>query len=96
MKPLPAAPTRPGSRWAQPYPGTPSTEILEQLSRYPGLRADWAPNEKVALEVGIGASLAGARVLVAMKHVGVNVAADPLLTFSLHRRWWRPAAGQHR
>ena len=64
------------------YPGTPSTEILEQLSRYPGLRADWAPNEKVALEVGIGASLAGARVLVAMKHVGVNVAADPLLTFS--------------
>lgn len=64
------------------YPGTPSTEILEQLSRYPGLHADWAPNEKVALEVGIGASLAGARVLVAMKHVGVNVAADPLLTFS--------------
>ncbi len=64
------------------YPGTPSTEILEQLSRYPGVRADWAPNEKVALEVGIGASLAGARVLVAMKHVGVNVAADPLLTLS--------------
>ncbi len=67
---------------ATAYPGTPSTEILEQLSRYPGVRADWAPNEKVALEVGIGASLAGARVLVAMKHVGVNVAADPLLTLS--------------
>ena len=64
------------------YPGTPSTEILEQLSRFPGLRAHWAPNEKVALEVGIGASLAGARVLVAMKHVGVNVAADPLMTLS--------------
>ena len=64
------------------YPGTPSTEILEELSRYPGVRADWSPNEKVALEVGIGASLAGARALVAMKHVGVNVAADPLLTFS--------------
>ena len=46
------------------------------------MRADWSPNEKVALEVGIGASLAGARALVAMKHVGVNVAADPLLTFS--------------
>lgn len=64
------------------YPGTPSTEILEELSRYPGVRADWAPNEKVALEVGTGASLAGARVLVAMKHVGVNVAADPLVTLS--------------
>lgn len=64
------------------YPGTPSTEILEQLSHYPGVRADWSPNEKVALEVGIGASLAGARALVAMKHVGVNVAADPLLTLS--------------
>ena len=64
------------------YPGTPSTEILEQFAGYPGVRADWAPNEKVALEVGIGASLAGARVLVAMKHVGVNVAADPLLTLS--------------
>lgn len=64
------------------YPGTPSTEILEELSRCPGVRADWSPNEKVALEVGIGASLAGARALVAMKHVGVNVAADPLLTLS--------------
>ncbi|RKO65592.1 indolepyruvate ferredoxin oxidoreductase subunit alpha [Desulfofundulus salinus] len=62
------------------YPGTPSTEILENFARYPGIKAQWAPNEKVALEVGIGASLAGARVLVTMKHVGVNVAADPLMT----------------
>ncbi|MDD4334394.1 MAG: indolepyruvate ferredoxin oxidoreductase subunit alpha [Desulfotomaculaceae bacterium] len=67
---------------AAAYPGTPSTEILENFSRYPGVYAEWAPNEKVAMEVGIGASLAGARTLVAMKHVGVNVAADPLLTFA--------------
>lgn len=64
------------------YPGTPSTEILENLARYPGVYAQWSPNEKVALEVGVGASLAGARVLVAMKHVGVNVAADPLMTLA--------------
>ena len=61
------------------YPGTPSTEILEAFSRLGG-RAQWAPNEKVALEVGLGAAFAGARVLVTMKHVGVNVAADPLFT----------------
>lgn len=71
-----------GVKVAAAYPGTPSTEILEQFSRYPGVYAEWAPNEKVALEVGIGASMAGARTLVAMKHVGVNVAADPLLTFA--------------
>jgi len=62
------------------YPGTPSTEILENFARYDGVHAEWAPNEKVALEVGLGAALAGARVLVTMKHVGVNVAADPLMT----------------
>ena len=61
------------------YPGTPSTEILEAFSSLGG-RAQWAPNEKVALEVGLGAAFAGARVLVTMKHVGVNVAADPLFT----------------
>ncbi len=61
------------------YPGTPSTEILEAFSELGG-RAQWAPNEKVALEVGLGAAFAGARVLVTMKHVGVNVAADPLFT----------------
>jgi indolepyruvate ferredoxin oxidoreductase alpha subunit len=61
------------------YPGTPSTEILESFSELGG-RAQWAPNEKVALEVGLGAAYAGARVLVTMKHVGLNVAADPLFT----------------
>ncbi len=61
------------------YPGTPSTEILEQFSELGG-KAQWAPNEKAALEVGIGAAFAGAYALVTMKHVGVNVAADPLFT----------------
>jgi len=67
---------------ASAYPGTPSTEILENATRYPEIDASWAPNEKVALEVGIGASFGGARALVTMKHVGVNVAADPLFTLS--------------
>ena len=61
------------------YPGTPSTEILELFSELGG-RAQWSPNEKVALEVGIGAAFGGARALVTMKHVGLNVAADPLFT----------------
>ena len=61
------------------YPGTPSTEILEYFSRIGG-KAQWAPNEKVALEVGIGVAYGGARALVTMKHVGVNVAADPLFS----------------
>src|SRR6266498_3774679 len=61
------------------YPGTPSTEILEAFHRLGG-RAQWAPNEKVALEVGLGAAFGGARALVTMKHVGLNVAADPLFT----------------
>jgi indolepyruvate ferredoxin oxidoreductase, alpha subunit len=61
------------------YPGTPSTEILQAFSVLGG-RAQWAPNEKVALEVGLGAAYGGARALVTMKHVGVNVAADPLFT----------------
>ena len=59
------------------YPGTPSTEILERFAQYPGVYAEWSPNEKVALEVGMGAAMAGARTLVTMKHVGLNVAADP-------------------
>lgn len=63
------------------YPGTPSTEILETFHARGG-RAQWSPNEKVALEVGIGAAFGGARVLVTMKHIGVNVAADPLFTVS--------------
>lgn len=63
------------------YPGTPSTEILETFSALGG-HAQWAPNEKVALEVGIGVAYGGARALIAMKHVGVNVAADPLFTLA--------------
>jgi len=64
------------------YPGTPSTEILENLTRYPGVYTEWSVNEKVALEVAIGAALSGVRSLVTMKHVGLNVAADPLFTAS--------------
>jgi indolepyruvate ferredoxin oxidoreductase alpha subunit len=71
-----------GVHFAVAYPGTPSTEILESIATYKEIDAQWSSNEKVALEVGIGASLAGSRVLVAMKHVGVNVAADPLMTFA--------------
>src|SRR5512140_461980 len=61
------------------YPGTPSTEILEAFSEYGG-RAQWSPNEKVALEVTIGAAFGGARAMATMKHVGLNVASDPLFT----------------
>ncbi|MEG2658248.1 MAG: indolepyruvate ferredoxin oxidoreductase subunit alpha, partial [Clostridiales bacterium] len=62
------------------YPGTPSTEITENAAKYKEIYAEWAPNEKVAMEVGIGAAIGGGRALVAMKHVGVNVAMDPLMT----------------
>lgn len=71
-----------GALVASAYPGTPSTEILENITRYPEIDSSWAPNEKVALEVAIGASFGGARALATMKHVGVNVAADPLFTLS--------------
>ncbi len=64
------------------YPGTPSTEILESAVKYKEIDSSWAPNEKVALEVAIGASFGGGRSLCTMKHVGVNVAADPLFTLS--------------
>jgi len=64
------------------YPGTPSTEITENAAKYDEMYAEWSPNEKVALEVGLGAAIAGGRALVSMKHVGVNVAADPLFTLS--------------
>ena len=64
------------------YPGTPSTEISENLVKYSEVYTEWAPNEKVALEVAIGASVAGARSLASMKHVGLNVASDPLYTFA--------------
>ena len=69
-----------GCRIASAYPGTPSTEITEALAKYDEVYAEWAPNEKVAMEVALGASIAGARSFCAMKHVGLNVAADPLYT----------------
>ena len=64
------------------YPGTPSTEITEQAAKYDEIYCEWAPNEKVAMEVAFGAALAGKRSACVMKHVGVNVAADPLFTIS--------------
>ena len=73
-----------GVRVAAAYPGTPSTEILETLATYPqaDVHAQWSPNEKVALDVAIGASYSGVRAFTALKHVGVNVAADALLAQS--------------
>ncbi len=72
-----------GVGFAAGYPGTPSTEILENIAkRYIDLYAEWSPNEKVALEAASGASMAGARALASMKHVGLNLAADPLMTLS--------------
>jgi indolepyruvate ferredoxin oxidoreductase alpha subunit len=71
-----------GVRFASAYPGTPSTEILENLFGYAGLKAEWASNEKVALDAAAGAALVGARALAAMKHVGLNVAADTFFSLS--------------
>ena len=71
-----------GVRHASAYPGTPSTEILENISTYKEIYAEWAPNEKVAMESAIGAAIGGARSIVSMKHVGMNVAADPLFTWA--------------
>lgn len=69
-----------GCRFVSSYPGTPSTEITEQAAGYDEIYCEWAPNEKVALESALGAAIAGARSFCAMKHVGLNVAADPLFT----------------
>ena len=69
-----------GVRVVSAYPGTPSTEVSECIAGYDEVYAEWAPNEKVALEVAVGASIAGARSMACMKHVGVNVAADPMFT----------------
>ena len=71
-----------GVRLVSSYPGTPSTEITESIVKYDDIYCEWAPNEKVASEVAIGASLAGARSMACMKHVGLNVMADPLFTIS--------------
>jgi len=72
-----------GCRVAAAYPGTPSTEILEYTAQYPDIYAEWSVNEKVSLEVAIGASLAGSRAFCAMKHVGLNVASDALMSQTL-------------
>ncbi len=69
-----------GVKVSAAYPGTPSTEISENLAKYSEVYAEWSPNEKVAAEVAIGASISGVRALASMKHVGLNVAADPLYT----------------
>ena len=74
---------RAGAGFACGYPGTPSTEIIETAAKIDGIHAQWCINEKVALETAVGASLAGVRSLVTMKHVGLNVAADPFMTLSL-------------
>ena len=71
-----------GCHIASAYPGTPSTEILENFALYDGVYAEWAPNEKVAFEVASGATIGGARTLTTMKHVGLNVAADPMFTMA--------------
>ncbi|MDR0516274.1 MAG: indolepyruvate ferredoxin oxidoreductase subunit alpha [Fibromonadaceae bacterium] len=71
-----------GVKVAAAYPGTPSTEITEFIANFDEVNAEWSVNEKVSMEVGIGSAMAGKRALVAMKHVGLNVAADPLFTFS--------------
>ena len=71
-----------GCQVVSSYPGTPSTEITEECAKYDEIYCEWAPNEKVAVEVAFGASLAGKRSFAAMKHVGLNVAADPVFTMS--------------
>lgn len=71
-----------GVKVSSAYPGTPSTEISENIAKYNEIYAEWAPNEKVAMEVAIGASKSGVRAIASMKHVGVNVAADPLYSVS--------------
>lgn len=71
-----------GVKLSSAYPGTPSTEISEILAKYDEVYTEWAPNEKVAVEVAFGASLSGVRALACMKHVGLNVASDPIYTFS--------------
>ena len=72
-----------GVRVAAAYPGTPSTEILESFAPMPDVYAEWTPNEKVALDVAVGAAYAGSRAMAVMKHVGLNVAADSFFYASM-------------
>ena len=71
-----------GCKVVSSYPGTPSTEITEEAVKFSEIYCEWAPNEKVAVETAFGASLAGVRSACAMKHVGLNVAADPVFSIS--------------
>ena len=72
-----------GVKIAAAYPGTPSSEILKEIAdNYPDIYAEWATNEKVAMEVALGGAIAGARAIASMKHVGMNVAADPFMTLA--------------
>ena len=71
-----------GCSFVSSYPGTPSTEITEYAAKYPEIYAEWAPNEKVAMESAFGACVSGKRSFCGMKHVGLNVAADPLFTIA--------------
>ena len=71
-----------GVKVSAAYPGTPSTEISENIVTYDEIYCEWSPNEKVATEVAIGASMSGVRAMASMKHVGLNVASDPLYTVS--------------
>ena len=71
-----------GVKFVSSYPGTPSTEITEEAAKYDEIYCEWAPNEKVAMESAFGASLAGRRAFCGQKHVGLNVASDPLFTLS--------------
>ena len=71
-----------GCSFVSSYPGTPSTEITEEIAKYDDIYSEWAPNEKVAMEAAFGACLSGTRSFCGMKHVGLNVAADPLYTMS--------------
>ena len=84
MKPLPAVSGKLGARVCAAYPGTPSTEILENIATYPveDVSAEWATNEKTALDIAIGASFSGVRAFSSMKHVGLNVASDSLMSQS--------------
>ncbi len=72
-----------GVKVAAAYPGTPATEMLEVIATYPDLYAEWAVNEKTSLEIAFGAAMAGSRSFCAMKHVGLNVASDALMTLTL-------------
>ena len=72
-----------GVKVVSSYPGTPSTEVTENLAKYDEIHVEWAPNEKVGTEVAMGASIGGVRSLSCMKHVGLNVAADPFFTACL-------------